>query len=86
MLDRPRRHHISSAIVVTHPRRADAIASILAGIENVEVHASQHGKIVIVIEGRSAGELGETLVGISAMDGVIAAHMVFEQVLDEQEE
>ena len=86
MLDRPRRHHISSAIVVTHPGRAEAVASTLAEIDNVEVHASQHGKIVIVIEGRSAGELGETLVGISAMDGVIAAHMVFEQVLDEQEE
>jgi nitrate reductase NapD len=79
------RHHISSAIVVARPTSTDAVAARLEALENVEVHATGQGKIVVVIEGSTAGELGETLIRISAMDDVIAAHMVFEQALDEEE-
>jgi len=43
------------------------------------------GKIVVVIEGPHSGVLGETLIGISGMDGVLAAHMVFEQALEIEE-
>lgn len=82
---RETRHHISSAVVVTRPEMAGTLAERLDGIEGVEVHAHEGGKIVVVIEGPHSGALGETLVGISAMDGVLAAHMVFEQALDVEE-
>lgn len=85
MRDARPRHHISSAIVVTRPELAERLCADLAGIEGVEVHAHDGGKIVVVIEGPHAGALGETLIGISAMDGVLAAHMVFEQALDMEE-
>lgn len=77
--------HISSAIVVTRPERTDGIAEDLARLAGVEVHARVPGKIVVVIEGAHAGALGETLIGISAMDGVLAAHMVFEQALAQED-
>ena len=80
------RHHISSAVVVTRPDLEDVLAEKLAGLEGVEVHARGAGKIVVVIEGPTAGHLGDVLVSISAMDGVIAAHMVFEQAVTENEE
>ena len=79
------RHHISSAIVVTRPDLTEEIAVRLASVEGVEVHAQIAGKIVVVIEGPHAGALGETLLGMSAMDGVLAAHMVFEQALHMEE-
>lgn len=78
-------HHISSAVVVARPGSVATISATLAGIEGVEVHATGGGKIVIVIEGPSSGFLGETLVRISALDDVIAAHMVFEQTISEKE-
>lgn len=78
-------HHISSAVVVTRPEGTEALATILAEVEGVEVHATAPGKIVIVIEGPHSGALGETLIGISAMDGVLAAHMVFEQALAQED-
>jgi len=78
-------HHISSAVVVTRPEAVQVMSATLAGIEGVEVHATGGGKIVIVIEGPSSGFLGETLIRISAMDDVIAAHMVFEQTISEKE-
>jgi periplasmic nitrate reductase NapD len=79
------RHHVSSAVVVTRPELTEDVAARLAVIEGVEVHATVPGKIVVVIEGPHSGVLGETLIGISAMDGVLAAHMVFEQALEMKE-
>ena len=82
---REAKHHISSAVVVTRAELTRAVAERLGVIEGVEVHAEEGGKIVVVLEGPSAGALGETLIGISAMDGVLAAHMVFEQALEMEE-
>ena len=78
------RHHISSAVVVAFPARREQIAKQLAEIAGVEVHAGEGSRIVVTIEGSSSGMLGETLVRISSMDGVISANMVFEHI-DEQE-
>jgi nitrate reductase NapD len=79
------RHHISSAVVMTRLECTGSVASRLDLLNGVEVHGSALGKIVVVIEGPTAGYLGETLIRISAMDDVLAAHMVFEQAIDEEE-
>lgn len=74
------RHHISSAVVVAFPERRHELSKRLAEIAGVEVHAGEGSRIVVTIEGSSSGMLGETLVRISAMDGVISANMVFEHI------
>lgn len=84
MPEKARYYHISSAVVAVLPQARNAIMEALAAFANVEVHAEGNGKIVIVIEGASAGVLGDTLARIAVLDGVIAANMVFEHV--EQEE
>lgn len=74
------RHHISSAVVVAFPERREDLSKRLAEITGVEVHAGEGSRIVLTIEGPTSGMLGETLVRISAMDGVISANMVFEYI------
>lgn len=74
----PERFHVSSAVVLTSRLAAEGVAEALARLENVEVHAAEHGKIIIVIEGRTSGEMGATLAAISGLPGVMAANMVFE--------
>jgi len=81
-----RRHHISSAVIAAKPGCLDAVLVALADFENVEVHGADKGKVVIVIEGPSTGVLGDTLMRISVLDGVIAANMVFEHVEMEEDE
>nr|WP_298093962.1 chaperone NapD [uncultured Shinella sp.] len=81
-----RQHHISSAVIATKPGGIDGVLAALAGFGNVEVHGADKGKIVIVIEGPSTGVLGDTLMRISLLDGVIAANMVFEHVEMEGDE
>jgi nitrate reductase NapD len=80
------RHHISSAVIAAKPGCLDAVLAALASFENVEVHGADKGKVVIVIEGPSTGVLGDTLMRISVLDGVIAANMVFEHVEMEEDE
>lgn len=66
------------------PERRAQLSKQLAKIAGVEVHASEGSRIVLTIEGTSSGSLGETLVRISAMDGVISANMVFEHIDDSE--
>lgn len=73
-------HHISSAVVVAFPAQREEIGKRLAVLPGVEVHASDGSRIVVTIEGATSGFLGETLITISLMDGVIAANMVFEHI------
>lgn len=72
--------HISSAVVTVRPERASEVARAIAALPGVEIHAVQHSKIVVVLEGPDSGTLGAHLVTISLMDGVFSANMVFEQV------
>lgn len=81
-----RRHHISSAVIATRPGGINGVLAALATFDNVEVHGADKGKIVVVIEGPSTGVLGDTLMRISVLDGVIAANMVFEHVEMEEDE
>lgn len=76
-------HHVSSAVVVTFPERREELSERLAEMAGVEVHAGEGSRIVLTIEGPSSEMLGGTLIRISAMDGVIAANMVFEHIGDD---
>ena len=81
-----RRQHISSAVIAARPGSLDDVLAALEDFDNVEVHGADKGKIVVVIEGPSTGVLGDTLMRISVLDGVIAANMVFEHVDIEEDE
>lgn len=72
------RYHVSGAIVAVLPGRTAEIRERLAALPGVEVHAAEGARLVITIEGRSAGEMGDRLTGIALGDGVIAANLVFE--------
>lgn len=86
MPDPTTRHHISSAVVATMPAFTASVGAALAKMSGVEIHGAANGKFVIVLEGYSTGELGTTLTGISLLEGVIAANMVFEHVEEETQD
>lgn len=81
-----RAYHVSGAVIAVKPDRIDGVLSQIAAFDNVEVHGRDSGKIVVVIDGPSTGVLGDTLMRLSVLEGVIAANMVFEQMDMEEEE
>ncbi len=80
MPEEPRYHYISSAVVAVMPGHIAEVAQAIRGMGGPEIRACGNGRIVVVIEGSSGGELGELLTAIGKLDGVIAANMVFEHV------
>lgn len=80
MPDARRYHHISSAVVTVLPGRMEDVLSAIAGMDGPEIRAHDGNRIVVIIEGASAGELGGLLTTIGALAGVVAANMVFEHI------
>lgn len=76
----PRFFHVSSAVVTARPERCPDIARAIAALPETEIHAVEGSKIVVVMEGRSSGEIGSRLTTIALMDGVFSANLVFEQI------
>jgi periplasmic nitrate reductase NapD len=75
---------IASAVVAVMPCRRDDVASTLSALPHTEVSAAEGSKIVVILEGRTRGEIGERLAQIAMMEGVITANMVFEHTDGEE--
>ena len=70
--------HISSLVVHSRPGSAPDVAEHLRGLAGVCVHGGvEAGKLVVTLETASEGETLERLAGIQALDGVLAAALVF---------
>jgi nitrate reductase NapD len=82
--ERTRFHHVSSAIVSALPGKLDAVRAHLATMSDVEIHACEHNRIIVVIEGSRASQVGDRLAAISVMEGVVAANLVFEHIEREE--
>jgi periplasmic nitrate reductase NapD len=78
--------HVSSAVVSVRPEIAAAVIERIEAMDGTEVRGRSGSRIVVVMEGRTAGELGDRLVAIGGLDGVVAANMVFEQALEAEYE
>ena len=74
-------HVISTAVVSVLPGRQGEVISTLAALPDTEVAAAGvNNKIVVLLEGRSRGDVGARLAQIALMEGVVTASMVFEHV------
>ena len=78
--------HVSSAVVSVRPDLAETVVQRIEAMQGTEIRGRNDSRIVVVMEGRSAGELGDRLVAIGCLDGVVAANMVFEQALEAEDE
>ncbi|QDY99885.1 glutamate synthase [Nitratireductor mangrovi] len=78
MPEKTGRYHVSSAVVSARQEVVAEVMTAIAALPNTEIAAHEAGRIVVVMEGRSTGELGDRLTAIALLDGVIAANMVFE--------
>jgi nitrate reductase NapD len=82
--ERTRYHHVSSAVISALPGKLEAVRAQLASMPNLEIHGCERNRIIVVIEGSSAGQVGDSLAAISVMEGVIAANLVFEHIEREE--
>ena len=72
--------HIASAVVKTRPTDQEAVSATIA-----DVHAVDHGGIIVVLEARQHRDLATTLDHIAGLDGVLSATLVFEHAEPEED-
>ena len=73
--------HISSILVHCADRRLAAIAAAIGRLGGAEVHASNPaGKLIVTLETQSEAETLDRIVAIRALEGVMAASLIYHQV------
>lgn len=72
------RWHVSSAVVTVTEDAMGKVRNLISQLEGVEIHGGDATRLIVTIEGKSTGMLGDRLTEINLMTGVLAACMVFE--------
>jgi periplasmic nitrate reductase NapD len=69
---------IASVLVHVRPEKMDEVARNIAALPGSEIYSrSPQGKLVVVIEAGTVGEVGAVLNAISSMPHVVTAALVF---------
>ncbi len=77
----PEEVHISSLVVHCRPAQAAEVAERILALPGTEIHGGvEQGKLILVLETSTEGEIVERLNTVQLLDGVLAATLVFHQV------
>jgi len=73
-------YHVCGVLLMTRPERAPAVEPGLRGLEGVELHASEAGRLVVTIEGSSYAQCADMMNHLATLPGVAAASLVYHQI------
>ncbi len=85
----PAEMHIASAVVQAVPRQLDAVADAIGRMPAARLHGrSERGKLVVTLDGASAGEILDQIGELQRLPGVINVALVYQHIeaLDPAEE
>jgi nitrate reductase NapAB chaperone NapD len=78
--------HIASCVAYARPESTAAIVRAIEGTRLAEVPRQDgRGRMVVLIEGGSAGAVLDAIDAIRALDGVLAVHLAYQHIEDESE-
>lgn len=70
--------HITSFVILCRPHLRYVVRDATAALPGVEIyHCGDDGKIVALAEGDNERQVGDALVQLQTMPGVIAANMAY---------
>ena len=79
--------HIASCVAYVRPEAVAAAARAIrdTGLAEVPRTDGDKGRMVVLIEGRSAGHVLDAIDAIRALDGVLAVHLAYQHIETEAE-
>lgn len=84
---RPASRQIASVVVQARPENMADIEVAIHAMADLEIYgADPAGKLVIVIDAETDGDLLDTIRAVEALDGVITASLVYHQIEDQIDE
>ena len=73
-------YHVCGILLMTRPELVPQVALELQGLDGVELHAQEGGRLVVTIEGASYAHCAERLNHLASLPGVAASSLVYHQV------
>jgi len=79
--------HIAGLVVHVQPRRMAEVHAAIRALPGAEVHShTENGKTVVTLEAADTALIGQRLNEIGALEGVLAAALVYEAHEEMQDE
>jgi len=71
--------NVSSAIVYASPQRTEAVRASLSTLPGVDIHEqTPDGRFIVTIEDVPGASVGDTVMALHRLDGVLFAAMVYQ--------
>lgn len=72
-------YHVASFVVSTRPRHGTEVAAHINSLAGLEVHAEEHGKLIVTAEARHIRDLEALAASLEAIKYVIAVAPVYHE-------
>lgn len=69
--------NISGVLVLTPADKTEIVAQTLSEFDGVEVHASDHGKLVVTIEDENTGMLADRVIQFQDLPNILSVSVVY---------
>lgn len=69
--------NISGVLVYARPDKTDSVSKMLSEFNGVEVHACDHGKLVVTIEDEHTGALADRVIQFQDLPNILSVAVVY---------
>ena len=73
-------YHVCGMLLMTRPEHGPVVARALRRMAGVELHASDHGRMVVTVEGNAYRACADTITELTTLDGVASSSLVYHQI------
>ena len=73
-------YHVGGLLLMSRPELAPKIEQALTAMSGVELHASEHGRMVVTVEGREYSDCADAMGELATLDGVASSSLVYHQI------
>lgn len=77
--------NVCGILVHTQPDEMETMKERLVAMPGVEVHGMDEGRMVVTLEREEEETLGDAMLGIQQMEGVLSASMIYHHCEEENE-
>jgi nitrate reductase NapD len=73
-------YNVCGVLVMARPDSADKVSATLNDMHGVEVHANNHGKLVVTVEGPNDRDFANRIQNFSNIPGVLSMSLVYHEI------
>ena len=73
-------YHVCGVLLMSRPDQVPVVEQALRGMQGVELHANDGGRMVVTVEGSHYGDCADTISQLATLEGVASSSLVYHQI------